>query len=143
MYARGIIVGLTRGAKKEHILRAAEESIAYQSRDVLEVIQKDSGINLKKLKVDGGAVRDNFLMQFQSDILGVSVVRPKVVETTALGAAYLAGLAVGYWEDKDEIAQKWKINREFKPNMDEKKRERLYKGWKRAVSRSLSWEEKE
>jgi glycerol kinase len=82
-------------------------------------------------------------MQFQSDILGVSVVRPKVVETTALGAAYLAGLAVGYWEDKDEIAQKWKINREFKPNMDEKKRERLYKGWKRAVSRSLSWEEKE
>ncbi|GAI63081.1 unnamed protein product, partial [marine sediment metagenome] len=94
MYARGIIVGLTRGAKKEHILRAAEESIAYQSRDVLEVIQKDSGINLKKLKVDGGAVRDNFLMQFQSDILGVPVVRPHIVETTALGAAYLAGLAV-------------------------------------------------
>ena len=143
MYARGIIIGLTRGTKKEHILRAAEEAIAYQSRDVLEVIQKDSGINLKKLKVDGGAVRDNFLMQFQSDILGVPVVRPKVIETTALGAAYLAGLAVGYWEDKDEIAQKWKINREFKPNMDEKKRERLYKGWKRAVSRSLSWEEKE
>jgi len=143
MYARGIIVGLTRGAKKEHILRAAEESIAYQSRDVLEVIQKDSGINLKKLKVDGGAVRDNFLMQFQSDILGVPVVRPQIAETTALGAAYLAGLAVGYWKDKDEIAQKWKVDKEFKPNMDEKIKERLYKGWKKAVSRSLKWEEKE
>lgn len=143
MYARGIIVGLTRGAKKEHILRAAEESIAYQSRDVLEVIQKDSGINLKKLKVDGGAVRDNFLMQFQSDILGVPVVRPKVVETTALGAAYLSGLAVGYWKDKEEIAQKWKADKEFSPNMDEKTKEKLYKGWKKAVSRSLNWEEKE
>jgi len=143
MYARGIIVGLTRGVKKEHILRAAEESIAYQSRDVLEVIQKDSGINLKKLKVDGGAVRDNFLMQFQSDTLGVPVVRPRIAETTALGAAYLSGLAVGYWKDKEEIAQKWKVDREFSPNMDEKTKETLYKGWKKAVSRSLNWEEKE
>jgi glycerol kinase len=143
MYARGTIVGLTRGAKKEHILRAAEESIAYQSRDVLEVIQKDSGIGLKKLKVDGGAVRDNFLMQFQSDILGVPVVRPQVIETTALGAAYLSGLAVGYWKDKEEIAQKWKVDKEFSPNMDEKIKEKLYKGWKKAVSRSLKWEEKE
>jgi len=143
MYARGIIIGLTRGAKKEHILRAAEESIAYQSRDVLEVIQKDSGISLKKLKVDGGAVRDNFLMQFQSDILGVPVVRPKVTETTALGAAYLSGLAVGYWKDQEEIAQKWKVDREFSPNMDEETKEKLYKGWKKAVSRSLKWEEKE
>ena len=143
MYARGIIVGLTRGAKKEHILRSAEESIAYQSRDVLEVIQKDSGINLKKLKVDGGAVRDNFLMQFQSDILGVPVVRPQIAETTALGAAYLSGLAVGYWKDKEEIAQKWKIDKEFSPNMDKKTKEILYKGWKKAVSRSLKWEEKE
>jgi len=142
MYARGTIVGLTRGAKKEHILRAAEESIAYQSRDVLEVIQKDSGIGLKKLKVDGGAVRDNFLMQFQSDILGVPVVRPQVIETTASGAAYLSGLAIGYWKDKAEIASKWKVDREFIPNMDEKIKERLYKGWKKAVSRSLSWEEK-
>ena len=142
MYARGTIVGLTRGAKKEHILRAAEESIAYQSRDVLEIIQKDSGIGLKKLKVDGGAVRDNFLMQFQSDILGVPVVRPQVIETTALGAAYLSGLAVGYWKDKEEIAQKWKVDKEFSPNMDEKIKEKLYKGWKKAVSRSLSWEEK-
>jgi len=143
MYARGIIVGLTRGVKKEHILRSAEESIAYQSRDVLEVIQKDSGINLKKLKVDGGAVRDNFLMQFQSDILGVPVVRPQIAETTALGAAYLSGLAVGYWKDKEEIAQKWKVDKEFSPNMDEKTKETLYKGWKKAVSRSLNWEEKE
>jgi len=143
MYARGIIVGLTRGAKKEHILRAAEESIAYQSRDVLEVIQKDSGINLKKLKVDGGAVRDNFLMQFQSDILGVPVVRPQIAETTALGAAYLSGLAVGYWKDKEEIAQKWKVDKEFSPNMDEKTKEKLYKGWKKAVSRSLNWEKNE
>jgi len=143
MYARGIIAGLTRGAKKEHILRAAEESIAYQSRDVLEVIQKDSGISLKKLKVDGGAVRDNFLMQFQSDILGVPVIRPQVTETTALGAAYLSGLAIGFWKDKVEIATKWKVDKEFKPNMDEKIKERLYSGWKKAVNRSLSWEEKE
>ena len=143
MYARGIIVGLTRGAKREHIIRAALESIAYQSRDVLEVIQKDSGINLRKLKVDGGAVRDNFLMQFQSDILGVPVVRPQIVETTALGAAYFSGLAVGFWKDKEEIAQKWKVDKEFSSNMDEKIKENLYKGWKKAVSRSLNWEEKE
>ena len=142
MYARGTIVGLTRGANKEHILRAAEESIAYQSRDVLEIIQKDSGIGLKKLKVDGGAVRDNFLMQFQSDILGVPVVRPQVIETTALGAAYFSGLAIGFWKDKAEIASKWKADREFIPNMDEKIKEKVYKGWKKAVSRSLSWEEK-
>ena len=142
MYARGTIVGLTRGAKKEHIMRAALESMAYQSRDVLGVIQKDSGISLKKLKVDGGAVRNNFLMQFQSDILGVPVVRPQVIETTALGAAYLAGLAVGFWKDKTEIAKKWKADKEFKPDMDEKLKESLYKGWKKAVSRSLNWEEK-
>lgn len=143
MYARGTIVGLTRGAKKEHILRAAEESIAYQSRDVLEVIQKDSGISLKKLKVDGGAVRDNFLMQFQSDILGVSVVRPQVIETTALGAAYLSGLAIGFWKDRAEIASRWKADREFRPNMDEKIKERLYSGWKKAVKRSLNWDKEE
>jgi glycerol kinase len=98
---------------------------------------------LKKLKVDGGAARDNFLMQFQSDILGVPVVRPQIVETTALGAAYLAGLAVGYWKDKEEIAQKWRVDRKFSPKMDEKTKEKLYKGWKKAVNRSLNWEEKE
>uniref|UniRef100_UPI001BD5D574 glycerol kinase GlpK n=1 Tax=Tepidanaerobacter acetatoxydans TaxID=499229 RepID=UPI001BD5D574 len=118
MYARGAILGLTRGAKREHIVRAALESICYQTRDVLEAMQKDSGITLKSLKVDGGAVANNFLMQFQSDILGVPVDRPKVIETTALGAAYLAGLAVGYWKDKNDISAKWQIDRTFKPQMD-------------------------
>lgn len=141
MYARGAILGLTRGARKEHIIRAAEEAIAYQSRDVLEVMEKDSRIDLKKIKVDGGAARDNFLMQFQADILGVSVVRPQIIETTALGAAYLAGLATGVWKDKKEISQKWKENREFSPSMDEEIKEKLYKGWKKAVERALNWEE--
>lgn len=143
MYARGTIVGLTRGAKREHIIRAALESITYQTRDVLEAMQKDSGITLTNLKVDGGAVANNFLMQFQSDILGVPVSRPKVIETTALGAAYLAGLAVGYWKDKEEISSKWQIDRSFKPEMDSLKREKLYKGWKKAVTRALEWEDKE
>jgi len=138
MYARGAILGLTRGVRKEHIIRAAEEAIAYQSRDVLEVMEKDSRIDLKKIKVDGGAARDNFLMQFQADILGVSVIRPQVVETTALGAAYLAGLATGFWKDKKEISQKWKENREFTPSMDEERKEKLYKGWKKAVKRILN-----
>jgi glycerol kinase len=142
MYARGTIVGLTRGAKREHIVRAALESICYQTRDVLEAMQKDSGITLKSLKVDGGAVANNFLMQFQSDILGVPVDRPKVIETTALGAAYLAGLAVGYWKDKDDIASKWQIDRTFKPEMGEDMKENLYKGWKKAVERALDWEDK-
>jgi glycerol kinase len=142
MYARGTIVGLTRGAKREHIVRAALESICYQTRDVLEAMQKDSGINLKSLKVDGGAVANNFLMQFQSDILAVPIDRPKVIETTALGAAYLAGLAVGYWKDKEDISAKWQIDRTFKPEMEEAKREALYKGWKKAVERARDWEDK-
>ncbi len=142
MYARGAILGLTRGAKREHIVRAALESICYQTRDVLEAMQKDSGITLKSLKVDGGAVANNFLMQFQSDILGVPVDRPKVIETTALGAAYLAGLAVGYWKDKNDISAKWQIDRTFKPQMDIDTKERLYKGWKKAVKRSMDWEDK-
>ncbi|QSQ07781.1 Glycerol kinase [Koleobacter methoxysyntrophicus] len=140
MYARGAIVGLTRGAKREHIIRAALESIAYQTRDVLEAMQKDSGITLTNLKVDGGAVANNFLMQFQSDILGVPVYRPKVTETTALGAAYLAGLAVGYWKDMNEIAAKWQIDREFKPAMAPETKEKLYSSWKKAVKRALDWE---
>lgn len=140
MYARGTIVGLTRGAKREHIIRAALESITYQTRDVLEVMQKDSGITLTNLKVDGGAVANNFLMQFQSDILGVPVSRPKVIETTALGAAYLAGLATGYWGSKEEIAAKWQIDRVFKPDMDEEKRNSLYSGWTKAVKRAMEWE---
>jgi len=139
MYARGAIVGLTRGVKKEHIVRAAEEAIAYQSRDVLEVMQKDSGIYLKKIKVDGGAARDNFLMQFQADILGIPVVRPQIIETTALGAAYLAGLATRLWRDKKEISRKWKEDRKFIPAMENKTRDELYNGWKKAVQRALNW----
>lgn len=141
MYARGTIVGLTRGANRNHIIRAALESICYQTRDVLEAMQEDSGIDLQALKVDGGAVANNFLMQFQSDILGVPVHRPEVIETTALGAAYLAGLAVEFWESKEEIAKKWNVDREFNPEMDEDKKAKLYDGWKKAVGRALKWEE--
>ncbi|MFU0825476.1 MAG: Glycerol kinase GlpK [Clostridium sp.] len=141
-YARGTIVGLTRGAKKEHLIRAALESMAYQTYDVLKAMEEDSGIKLQALKVDGGACANNFLMQFQSDILGTPVQRPEVIETTALGAAYLAGLAVGYWKDKEDIAVNCKISRTFEPNMDEEKRAELIKGWHKAVERSQNWEEK-
>ena len=141
MYARGTIVGLTRGANKNHIIRAALESIAYQTRDVLEAMEEDSGIDLQELRVDGGAVANNFLMQFQSDILGVPVHRPEIIETTALGAAYLAGLAVGFWSDRDEISRRWNVDRVFKTEMEEEEKEKLYKGWKRAVERSKGWEE--
>lgn len=139
MYARGAIFGLTRGAKREHIVRATLESIAYQTKDVLNAMQEDSGMKLKCLRVDGGASANNFLMQFQSDILNVNIDRPKVIETTALGAAYLAGLSVGFYKSVDEIKEKWEINTEFIPTMDEKRRMILYKGWKRAVERSLLW----
>jgi glycerol kinase len=141
MYARGTIVGLTRGAGRNHLVRATLESIAYQTRDVLKAMQDDSGITLKALKVDGGAVANNFLMQFQSDILGVPVDRPMVTETTAMGAAFLAGLAVGFWKDKAEIAAKWNVDRTFKPAMDAALREKKYAGWQRAVERSRKWEE--
>lgn len=139
MYARGSILGLTRGAKKEHIVRATLESIAYQTKDVLEAMQNDSKLKLKSLKVDGGASNNNFLMQFQSDILNVDIDRPKIVETTALGAAYLAGLSVGFYIGRNEITSKWSVEKEFNPNMSEEKRCKLYKGWKKAVSRALSW----
>ncbi len=140
MYARGTIIGITRGTKAEHIVRATLESIAYQTRDVLEAMEEDSNIKLKSLKVDGGAVVNNFLMQFQSDILNTSVERPKLVETTALGAAYLAGLAVGFWKDREEIYDKYEKDRIFTPSMDKEKREELYRNWKRAVERSLAWD---
>ena len=139
MYARGAIMGLTRGANRAHLVRATLESIAYQVKDVLNAMQEDSGLKLKGLKVDGGASSNNFLMQFQSDILDVNINRPKVVETTALGAAYLAGLAVGFYKDKEEIKSSWIIDKEFTPNMSDDKRNLLYKGWKKAVSRSLLW----
>ncbi len=140
MYARGAILGLTRGTKREHLVRATLESIAYQTKDVLEAMQEDSGITLKSLKVDGGASVNNFLMSFQSDILNVPVRRPKVSETTALGAAYLAGLAVGFWENQDEIKSKWVIEREFSSSMSDELRIKKYKGWQKAVKRAMDWE---
>ena len=138
-YARGTIVGLTRGTKKEHFIRAALESLAYQTYDVLKAMEEDSGIKLAALKVDGGACANNFLMQFQSDVLGVEVHRPEVIETTALGAAYLAGLAVGYWANKEEVSKNWAVSREFTPAMEDEKREELLAGWHEAVNRSLGW----
>jgi len=142
MYARGAIVGLTRGANRNHIIRATLESIAYQSRDLINAMIEDSGIEMNSLKVDGGAVKNNFLMEFQSNILGTEVLRPEVIETTALGAAYLAGLAVGFWKDKSEIADSWKVEKKFEPTMTSHERVKLYKGWKKAVTRSMDWEEK-
>lgn len=142
-YVRGTIVGLTRGASKEHFIRATVESLAYQVLDVLEAMEKDSGISMHTLKVDGGASANDFLMQFQSDILNIGVIRPQCIETTALGAAYLAGLAVGYWTDKEEIRKNWKIERRFHSGIDENRRRDLVKGWRRAVRCALSWAEEE
>jgi len=139
MYARGAIFGLTRGSGKSHIIRATLESLAYQTRDVLDAMHKDSGIELQSLNVDGGACANNLLMQFQSDILGVPVERPKVIETTALGAAYLAGLAVGYW-NKEDIANKWQLDKKFTPNMGEDEKKKLYHRWQVAVKRTMDWE---
>lgn len=141
MYARGAIVGLSRGAKREHIVRATLESIAYRTRDVLSSMEKDSGITLKALKVDGGAAVNNFLMQFQADILNVPVHRPRVLETTALGAAYLAGLAVGFWKDMEEIKRNWAVDRAFTVQMDEASRAQRYAGWQKAIRRAMSWED--
>ncbi|QIA27491.1 glycerol kinase GlpK [Thermaerobacter sp. PB12/4term] len=140
-YARGTIVGITRGTGRAHLARAALESIAYQTRDVLGAMEADSGLALSALRVDGGAVVNNFLMQFQADLLGVPVDRPVVNETTALGAAYLAGLAVGFWRNREEIEQFWQRDRRFEPAMPEDVREKLYAGWKRAVERARAWEE--
>lgn len=136
---RGAVFGLTRGTSKEHFIRATLESLAYQTRDVLSAMEQDSGIALKTLRVDGGAVQNNFLMQFQSDILNVPVERPIVSETTALGAAYLAGLAVGYWESQEEIAKQWVIDKKFEPGMSDFEREKLYEGWKKAVHAAMAF----
>ncbi|MYL44643.1 glycerol kinase GlpK [Virgibacillus halodenitrificans] len=130
---RGAVFGLTRGTKKEHFVRATLESLAYQTRDVVDIMIKDSGINVKKFRVDGGAVKNDFLMQFQSDMLDVEVERPVVNETTALGAAYLAGLAVGFWKSKEEIAKQWKVDKTFTPHLSDDTRENLYTGWQTAV----------
>ena len=141
MYARGAIVGITRGTTQNHIIRAAEESIAYQSADLMWAMEKDTDITISTLKVDGGASRDHFLMQFQSDILGTRVERPEVREVTALCAAYLAGLAVGFWQNLDELQEKAVIEREFRPGIETTERNYRYAGWKKAVKRAMAWEE--
>jgi glycerol kinase len=139
--ARGVIVGLTRSTKMAHIARAAVDAMAYQTRDVLEVMQAESKLPLSTLKVDGGAAANAHLLQFQADLLDVPVRRPVVGETTALGAAYLAGLAVGYWNGLEDVRRNWALDREFSPRMVATDRERLYAGWRRAVDRSLDWAE--
>jgi glycerol kinase len=138
-YARGTLVGMTRGTGRAEIARAALEAAAYQTRDVLKAMESDSGVPLKELRVDGGMVSNNWLMQFQADILGVTVNRPVVAETTALGAAYLAGLAVNYWNGLEDVTNNWAVDRTFKPSMASEEREKLYSGWKRAVERSRDW----
>jgi glycerol kinase len=138
-YARGIIVGLTRGTTKEHIARAALESISYQTRDVVDAMTRESGIQLNELRADGGAVANQFLMQFQADLLGVPVEVPSVTETTALGAAYLAGLATGFWENREELDARWQMARRYEPRMDVSERERLYDRWRQAVERARGW----
>ena len=143
MYARGGIFGLTRGTKREHLVRATLESLAYQSKDVIEAMQDDAKIPLAYLRVDGGASANNFLMQFQADMLDTEVHRPRTLETTSLGAAYLAGLAVGYWKDLDEISKDFSIDRTFKPQMSQEKRDKNYKYWKKAIERSMDWLDKE
>ncbi len=142
-YARGAVFGLTRGVKADHLIRATLESIAYQTRDVLDAMQRDAGERLRALRVDGGAVANNFLMQFQADILGTRVERPVMRETTALGAAYLAGLACGFWSSLDELKSKAVIERVFEPECDEPRREKLYAGWKKAVERTRGWDDGE
>jgi len=143
MYARGAILGITRGTTPAHIARAALESIAYQTRDVLECMEEDSKMTLRELRVDGGAAANEFLMQFQADILGVPVVIQETTETTALGAAYLAGLAVGFWKDQEQITANYKVKKRFTPRMSSKQRESLYRKWKMAVERSREWEQEE
>jgi glycerol kinase len=138
-HARGVIVGLTRGATAAHIARAALESIAYQSADLLDAMQADAGVKVAELRVDGGAARNDLLMQFQSDLIGAPVVRPQITETTALGAAYLAGLAVGFWKSGDEIARQWRAERRFEPKMPASRARELRASWTRALERAKSW----
>jgi glycerol kinase len=138
-YARGTLVGMTRGTTRAHIARAALESIALQSADVFDAMRADSGIALKELRVDGGACANNLLMQMQADFLGVPVVRPKVTETTALGAAYLAGLATGFWEGANEISAQWQMDRRFEPKMSASQRQAKLSRWRDAVERSKGW----
>jgi glycerol kinase len=140
-YARGAIVGLTRGTTREHIARAALEAMAFQSAEVMRAMQDDSGTPLAELRVDGGAATNDLTMQFQADLLGVDVVRPRTLETTALGAAYLAGIGVGFWRDTDDVAHQWHEDRRFHPTIDDAERTTRMAGWSRAVERSLKWEQ--
>ena len=142
-YARGAIFGLTRGANKNHLVRATLESLAYQCNDLLKAMSTDLGRDLISLKVDGGACANNFLMQFQADILGTEVLRPQCIETTSLGAAYLAGLASGYWKNQEDVLDNWQIDRKFIPSMDENLRNTMLSGWSKAVSRVAGWAKKE
>jgi glycerol kinase len=142
MYARGAIFGLTRGVQKAHLIRATLESLAYQTRDVLDAMEQDAGLRLNRLRVDGGASANNLLMQFQADILNTIVERPKVIESTACGAAYMAGLAAGIW-DMDLLKKQWSLETQFEPDMPEDTREKLYRGWRKAVKRSMAWEEED
>jgi glycerol kinase len=139
--ARGVIVGLTRYINKGHLARAVLEATAFQTREVLDAMKEDSGVSLKNLKVDGGMVFNQLLMQFQADILGVPVIRPTVAETTALGAAYAAGMAVGFWNGSGDLVENWQVSQVWEPKMDDSQREKLYKGWKKAVSRTFDWVE--
>jgi glycerol kinase len=138
-YARGSLLGMTRGTTRAHIARAALEAIALQSADVLDAMQRDAGITLAELRVDGGAARNNLLMQLQADILGTRVVRPRVTETTALGAAYLAGVAVGYWQDVEEVASQWAAERVFEPQATDAWRTELRQRWQRGIERAKGW----
>jgi glycerol kinase len=142
MYARGAIVGLTRYVRREHLVHATLESICYQTKDVLEAMKKDSGVELAALKVDGGAVKNNYLMQLQADILGVEVVRPTVDETTTLGASYMAGLATGFWDNLEDLRENWGVDRVFEPQWSDEQREEGYHGWTKAVARTREWVEK-
>ena len=142
-YARGTIVGITRGVNKYHIIRATLESLAYQTNDVLQAMKADSGIDLAVLKVDGGASANNFLMQVQADIINAPVERPKCVETTAMGAAYLAGLAVGYWKSKEDVINNWAIDKVFMPGISEEERNHKVKGWNKAEKYSFGWAKEE
>ena len=142
-YARGAVLGLTRGAGKAHFIRATVESLAYQSYDVIRAMEMDSGVKLNSLRVDGGASANNFLMQFQADISGTDVIRPACIETTALGAAYLAGLAIGFWNNAEEVTENWQMERTFIPSITEQEREKKLRGWKKAVNCTREWAKEE
>src|SRR5699024_8938678 len=140
--ARGAVFGLTRGTTKEHFIRATLESLAYQTRDVLDAMKEDSGIDIKRMRVDGGAANNNFLMQFQADILGTAIDRSKIMETTALGAAYLAGLATGFWKDQEEVRKYWEKDRTFEPEISKEESDKLYRGWQEAVQATRAFKYK-